>query len=70
MIILTAQQADAVRGPTSNQAALMPVKLVGGAYVLPEEVLSDPNHKVHYDFLSPLPKREVLPSEWPPADGA
>ncbi|MBZ9674560.1 hypothetical protein [Mesorhizobium sp. ES1-1] len=59
MIILTAEQADHVRGPTTNGAALEPRELPDGVFILNEAVLTDPNHTVHHDFLATLPKRSV-----------
>ncbi|MBZ9975470.1 hypothetical protein [Mesorhizobium sp. BR-1-1-10] len=59
MIILTAQQADHVRGPTGNGAALDPRELPDGVFILPEAVLTDPNHAMHHDFLAAMPTRTV-----------
>lgn len=46
MIILTSQQAAQVRGisPTVSYAALDPVPLRDGTFMLPEEVINDPAH--------------------------
>lgn len=64
MIILTAEQADHVRGPTANGAALEPRELPGGVFILPEAVLADPNHAMHHDYLAALPTGEVaIPEE-------
>lgn len=69
MIILTASQADQVRGETGAGAALDPVALADGVtFALPEAVLSDPAHASRYEFLSGLPTREIAPNEWPAAD--
>lgn len=66
MIILTAQQAAAIRGPTSQGASLDPLALADGVtFVLPEEVLSDPAHAMRWDALAALPRRSVSPAEFP-----
>lgn len=66
MIILDATQADHVRGPTGPNAYLMPIALADGVtWVLPVEVLADPAHAVHHDYLAALPTRDVLPEEFP-----
>lgn len=66
MIILTEQQADAVRGPTAPGAALDPIPLADGmSWVLPEAVLVDPAHATRHAWLAGLPVREVAPEEWP-----
>jgi len=61
MIILTAEQADKVRGisPTHKFAALNPVPLKDGTYMLPEEVLDDLAHIDVRLFLLTLPKASV-----------
>ncbi|TGP27881.1 hypothetical protein EN875_033030 [Mesorhizobium sp. M2D.F.Ca.ET.232.01.1.1] len=64
MIILDAEQADHVRGPTANGAALEPRELPDGIFILPEAVLSDPNHAMHHDYLAALLTRDiVIPEE-------
>lgn len=66
MIILTAAEADAMRGPTAPGAALDPVPLADGVtYVLPVAVLDDPAHAMHHAALAALPRREVAAEEWP-----
>jgi hypothetical protein len=66
-IILTAAEADAVRGASGPFAALDPAALADGvSHVLPEVVLSDPAHAARHAVLSVLPVREVAPEEWPP----
>lgn len=68
-IILTEAQADHVRGPTANSAALSPVALASGTeWVLPVAVLSDPAHAIHHDYLSALPQRAVSADEFPQSD--
>ena len=60
MIILTAPEAAQVRGQTATNRALDPVILADGVtYFLPEEVLADPAHALHHDFLATLPTRDV-----------
>lgn len=44
--------------------ALNPIPLKDGTYVLPEEVLSDPAHAQHFNFLNARTKRTVLASEY------
>ena len=58
VILLTAAQADAVRGPSNEaptQAALLPVALTDGRYILGVEVLTDPLHVEARAFLTSLP---------------
>ncbi|RKK04821.1 hypothetical protein EBE87_20280 [Pseudoroseomonas wenyumeiae] len=63
-IILTADQAEAVRGPTAPGAALDPRPLQSGAWALPVRVLLDPAHEMHHALLGDLPVREVPEEEW------
>lgn len=64
-ILLTPQEADAVRGETSPGAWLAPVPLRDGAtYVLPVRVLDDPAHMGVRSVLAGLPCRAVMPDEW------
>lgn len=66
MIVLTAEQAEEVRGPTATGAALEPVSLADGVtFVLPEAVLSDPAHAERRAMLESLPRRGVGTHEWP-----
>lgn len=71
-IILTAAQAEEVRGPTAPGAALEPALLADGVtYALPASILDDPAHVEWHAFLSALPRRGVAPEEWPqPLPGA
>jgi hypothetical protein len=55
MILLTSAEADEVRGDTEPGHALEPVKLKSGDFVLPPEVIDDPMHAEHHDFLNSLP---------------
>jgi hypothetical protein len=59
MIILTAVQADKVRGITTDGHALVPLPLKDGTFTLPLEVLDDPAHEAFADMLKVLPTREV-----------
>jgi hypothetical protein len=65
MIILTSSEADHVRGPTTNGAALAPRRMKAGTHALPEAVLDDPDHAIHHEYLTALPRREVSANEWP-----
>jgi len=70
MIILTQEQAQEVRGVSSEGAGLDPRQLLGGEFALPEAVLSDPAHAEKHEYLSTLPTREVTEEEWPPQPDA
>jgi hypothetical protein len=65
MIILTAEQAEQVRGisPLNGSAALDPQPLKDGAFELHEDVILDPANADVHDFLAGLPRREVLAAE-------
>jgi hypothetical protein len=66
VIILTEAEADHVRGPTGEGAALAPVALANGTeWVLPVTVITDPAHAIHHDYLDALPQREVTADEFP-----
>ena len=68
-IILTAEIAAAVRGPTGPGAALVPLRLADGVtYVLPEAVLGDFDHESRHGALQALPIRPVDAGEWRPGD--
>lgn len=68
-IILTAADADLVRGETSPGAWLEPVALANGAtHVLPVRVLDDPAHEAKWATLAALPQRAIGPTEWPPEE--
>ena len=60
MILLTAGEAEAVRGPsgTVDHAALAPVALIDGRFILPAAVLDDPAHAEHHAMLATLPTEE------------
>jgi hypothetical protein len=70
VIVLTAEQATQVRGPSDEApklAALAPIALTDGRFILGVEVLDDPRHVEDRAFLSSLPQvdlevvRELLP---------
>ena len=65
-IIMTAAQADRVRGPTTPPAALYPVERQGGAFILGVAVLSDPAHAMHHELLSGLPQLDGADPAFPP----
>ncbi|MEW6121376.1 MAG: hypothetical protein AB1698_02090 [Pseudomonadota bacterium] len=63
-ILLSAAEADGVRGPTSPGAALMPMPLPDGtAFVLPGAVLDDPAHGMHHAVLATLERRALTEAE-------
>lgn len=63
-IILTAEEAEAVRGPTAPGAALEPVTLVDSErFALPEAVLADPDHARHHVLLEALARRVLAVDE-------
>lgn len=65
MIVLTATEAEQVRGGSSAGAALEPVALADGVtFVLPEAVLDDPAHADKHNMLLGLPRREIGSHEW------
>lgn len=59
MIILTAEEADQVRGLSSPGAALEPRDLGDGRFVLPLEVLDDPAHAEKWETLATFPVEDV-----------
>lgn len=61
-IILSANEAGSVSGPSTETpalAALQPIALTDGRFILGDEVLSDPAHAEHLAFLSTLPKADL-----------
>lgn len=65
MIILTQEEAEAVRGQGAPGSRLEPVALADGVtWVLPEAVLSDPAYETQRATLSALPTRAVDPAEY------
>jgi hypothetical protein len=62
VILLTSAEADVVRGPSAEapaRAALAPVALTDGRYILGAEVLDDPLHAEDHTFLAALPQADV-----------
>jgi hypothetical protein len=65
-IVLTAEQADRVRGRTSPWTALDPVALTDGkTFALPGRVLRDPAHQSKWSELQKMSLRMVALEEWP-----
>ena len=66
-ILLTAGQADAVRGTSEAvpSAALDPVARQGSVYILGVEVLADPAHAAHHDYLATLPRMDDSDPSFP-----
>ena len=60
MLVLTAKQAETVRGPTGPCSWLEPRQLEDDLYILNPCVLEDPMHKCHWEFLSKLPIEDVV----------
>lgn len=59
VILLTAAQAAQVRGPSDEaptRAALQPVALTDGRFILGVEVLADPLHAEDHALLSTVPQ--------------
>lgn len=59
IIILTAAEAEAVRGMSTPIAAIEPVALKDGRFILGVEVLNDPAHAKHLSKLSGLSKSDA-----------
>lgn len=59
LIILTAAEAEAVRGMSTPMAAIEPVALMDGTFMLGIEVLADPAHAKHLSKLSGLTTADV-----------
>ena len=64
MIILTKEQADAVRGVSAPGHELDPIPLEDGTFILPDAVLDSPVHAKHRALLAPLEKRAVSSAEF------
>lgn len=71
-IILSASQAANVRGPSASvpSAALEPIACEGGVFILGVDVIDDPAHATHRDYLAALPKMNSVTPEFPPLLGA
>lgn len=67
-IILTAEQADQVRGASdvTPSAALAPVERQGGLFILGVGVLTDPAHAAHREYLAALPQLDSADPHFPP----
>jgi hypothetical protein len=61
LILLSPADAAAVRGPSAAMegAALDPVGLTDGRFVLPVAVLEDPVHALHRALLAGLPTADA-----------
>jgi hypothetical protein len=59
-IILTIAEANQVRMLTVAGHACAPVPLKDGTLILPIELLDDPYHASHRDFLAGLPQRSGI----------
>ena len=58
VILLTSEQANTVRGPSAefpSMAALQPIALTDGRFILGVEVLTDPMHSEYRTLLASLP---------------
>jgi len=66
-ILLTAGQADHVHGHSVStpSGALEPVERQGGVFILGVEVLTDPAHAAHYEYLSALPQMDGDDPDFP-----
>jgi hypothetical protein len=67
-IILTAEQAAAVAGPSAPHHVLEPRALSDGNYALPVAVLSDPAHREKWPELEDLPQRDLTDADFPPTE--
>ena len=65
MLLLTAEQAARVRGPSDidPDAVLDPIALPDGSFALPASVLDDPVHELHHQMLGTLPWASMAPPE-------
>ena len=59
LIILTAAEADKVRGKSFPMAAIDPIALKDGTFMLPIAVLADAAHAKHLSILNPLSKATI-----------
>jgi hypothetical protein len=59
-IILSAEQAAQVRGQSSPFAALDPILIADGRYILGLQILEDPDHTKHIPFLATLNQVRLL----------
>lgn len=66
-IILTKEQADAVRGETTPGHALQPIEQEDGSFFLPARVLDAPEHASKRVLLVDLPRADFATAkvvEW------
>ena len=63
LLTLSPDEANQVRGLTVPMHALAPVPIVGGDFVLPDEVLTDPYHASKLPVLETLSVRVNRPTE-------
>lgn len=56
-IILSAAEAQAVRGKTSPMTAIEPVELKDGSFLLTDDVMSDPAHKTRVKSIEGLSRK-------------
>lgn len=69
MIVMTAAEAAAVAGVTTEGHALAPIPLVDAeTWVLPLAVRDDPAHASRHAELDALATREVGAEEFPPPE--
>lgn len=68
-ILLTAEEARSVRGPSAVTAiaALDPIERQGGVFILGVAVLSDPAHAEFHDRLAALPQMDLNDPAFPAA---
>ncbi len=66
-IILTADEAADVRGPASPPYTLAPIERLGGAFILPADVLDHPAYAMHAGFLAALPRLDSDDPSFPAA---
>lgn len=64
MIILTPEEAAALRGQGAPGSRLEPVLLTDGLYALPEAVLDDAAYSDQHAVLGAMPRRAVDQSEF------
>lgn len=68
VILLSPEQAAAIRGPRLKPRRLTAGPLAG-TFVLSPAVLADNDHKAAHGQLAVLPEAVVTPDEaWPPTD--
>ncbi len=65
-LILTAAEADQVRGETVPGHTIEPHLLKDGTYALTTLVCADPYHASKHGFLGAMPVREVSAAEYQP----